>query len=52
MMEMSKVSEEGQRLFVLPSPNDDDDQDEIDAQRFGQQVAQQSRIDRQRSESR
>ena len=36
--------------FVLPSP-DVEYEDEQDAERFGQQVAQQNRIDRQRSES-
>ena len=33
--------------FTLPSVNEQDD-DDLDTQRFGQQVAQQNRIDRQR----
>ena len=38
--------------FVLPSPDvDEQGDDELDTQRFGQQVAQQNRIDRQRAES-
>ena len=38
--------------LILPSVNEQDDEDETDVQRFRGQVAQQNRIDQQRAESR
>ncbi len=48
--EARRVAAQPVQPFVLPSPDVDEQDDDV--QRFGQQVAQQNRIDRQRAESR